>query len=262
MVLFLNMIRLGLLIAALILLIDGLYLLSLNRIHIGTILPVIIGFIFLLTTMFYPKIQIYLQQSEFIKHFWYITWGVFSLWLFSVILFFIYLNSLTHHQSRLNSQAVAMIILGSQVQNKQPSPALKNRLDTALKYQQQFPQIKIVVTGGIGSGEQYSEAAVMGEYLQKQGIESSRIILEDQSTSTELNLQNSVALLKQHHIEIHQPILLVTSDFHTIRAKKIAEKIGYQQIQTISAPTPLLTRYNSWLREYFAFILGWILREY
>lgn len=256
------MMRFGLFIVALILLIDGVYLLSLKRIHIGTILPVLIGVIFLIIAVCYPKIQLYLQQSELIQRLWYITWGVFSLWSLSVILFFVYLSSLSHSQSPLNSQAVAMIILGSQVQNKQPSPALKNRLDTALKYQQQFPHIKIVVTGGIGSGEQYSEAEVMGEYLQQHGISASRIILEDQSTSTELNLQNSVALLKQHQIDIHQPILLVTSDFHTIRAKKIAEKIGYRQIQTISASTPLLTRYNSWLREYFAFISGWILREY
>lgn len=256
------MMRFSLMLVALILLIDGVYLISLKRIHIGTILPVIVGLILLMIAVFYPKIQIFLQQSVGFKRLWYIGWGIFSIWSFSLILFFAYLSSLTHTKSHLNPQAVAMIILGSQVQNKQPSPALKNRLDTALKYEKQFPQIKIVVTGGIGSGEKYSEAEVMGEYLQQHGIALSRIILEDRSTSTELNLQNSVALLKQHHIDLNQPILLVTNDFHTIRAKKIAEKIGYTQIQTISAPTPLLTRYNSWLREYFAFISGWILREY
>ena len=30
----------------------------------------------------------------------------------------------------------------------------------------------------------------------------------------------------------------------------------------VSAPTPLLIRYNAWLREYFAFISGWLLDEY
>ena len=30
----------------------------------------------------------------------------------------------------------------------------------------------------------------------------------------------------------------------------------------ISAETPLNIRYNAWLREYFAFVSGWLLREY
>lgn len=103
----------------------------------------------------------------------------------------------------------------------------------------------------------------MSEYLQQQHhIDQSRILLEAKSTSTEENLRNVQPLLAQRHIHLNQPIVIATSDFHILRAKAIAKHQGYQQIVTLSAPTPLYIRYNSWLREYFAFISGWLLQEY
>lgn len=88
------------------------------------------------------------------------------------------------------------------------------------------------------------------------------VALENRSTSTELNLKNSRPILEQQHISLQDPIVLTTSDFHILRSKAIAHKQGYQQPIILSAPTPLLSRYNTWLREYFAFISGWILREF
>ena len=119
------------------------------------------------------------------------------------------------------------------------------------------------MTGGLGFKEQITEAEVMSAYLQKQHqIDPSRILLEDQSTSTQQNLRNAQPLLKAHQISLNQPIVIATSDFHILRAKAIAKHQGYQQILSISAPTPLYIRYNSWLREYFAFMSGWLLNEY
>jgi uncharacterized SAM-binding protein YcdF (DUF218 family) len=86
--------------------------------------------------------------------------------------------------------------------------------------------------------------------------------LEDKSTSTDLNLLNSKTILKYKNIPLSAPIAIVTSDFHTLRAAAIAKKLGYQNVIMNSAETPLNTRYNAWLREYFAFISGWILQEY
>ena len=69
-------------------------------------------------------------------------------------------------------------------------------------------------------------------------------------------------VLKYQNIPLSAPIAIVTSDFHTLRAAAIAKKLGYQNVIMSSAETPLNTRYNAWLREYFAFISGWILQEY
>ncbi|HAV3727992.1 TPA: YdcF family protein, partial [Acinetobacter baumannii] len=69
-------------------------------------------------------------------------------------------------------------------------------------------------------------------------------------------------LLEQAHINVNQPIAIVTSDFHTPRAAAIAKKQGYTQVYMVAAETPLITRYNAWLREYFAYASGWLLNEY
>ena len=103
----------------------------------------------------------------------------------------------------------------------------------------------------------------MSRYLeQKYHIARDQMILEDKSTSTELNLKNSKPLLEQHHFTLDQPIAIVTSDFHIPRAVAIAKKQGYTQVYGVAAETPLATRYNAWLREYFAYASGWLLNEY
>ena len=60
---------------------------------------------------------------------------------------------------------------------------------------------------------------------------------------------------------IFDPVVVVTSDFHTLRAQAIARRQGWQQVQAVGAPTPLYLRYNAWLREYFALASSRLLGE-
>jgi hypothetical protein len=46
------------------------------------------------------------------------------------------------------------------------------------------------------------------------------------------------------------------------RALGIARKAGFNEVFGVGADTPLYLRFNAWLREYFASISSWILREY
>ncbi|WP_425915547.1 YdcF family protein [Acinetobacter sp. TSRC1-2] len=241
---------------------NGLWLLSLDKIHLGIILPVIIGIGFILYAICFKWIQKFIQASKLRQTIWRCAWAAFFVWLSTLLIFFAYLHYTIQHNNPAQ-QAKAIIVLGSGIENGQPSPTLKQRLDVAATYAKHYPQTIIVMTGGLGFKEQITEAEVMSEYIQKHHqIEQSCILLEDQSTSTEQNLRNVQPLLLKHHITLDQPIVIATSDFHILRAKTIAKHQGYQQIITISAPTPLYIRYNSWLREYFAFISGWLLNEY
>lgn len=186
----------------------------------------------------------------------------FWIWLVSLGYFFDYLSD--NNAKTQNIPVVkAIIVLGSGVEKGQPSATLAKRLDRAAPVALAQPHAKLVMTGGIDFGETDSEAVVMSRYVQQHyRIPASQIILEDKSTSTELNLKNSQALLQAQHINIQQPIAIVTSDFHTLRAAAIAKKQGYSNITMLGATTPLATRYNAWLREYFAYASGWILNEY
>jgi uncharacterized SAM-binding protein YcdF (DUF218 family) len=246
----------------LILILDGLWLLSLDKIHLGIILPIFIGLIFMMTAIFYGAIQHFLAQHPKVNSFWRVSWTGFWLWLISLAGFFGYLQY-SSQQSASIPKVRAIIVLGSGIENGQPSPTLKARLDAAVPAAQQNPQAAIIMTGGYGRHEKVSEAAVMRQYMQQaHHLPAQRIYLEDQSTSTALNLANSKAVLAQLHITADQPVAIVSSDFHLPRAAAIAKHEGYSHIYTISAPTPLYIRYNSWLREYFAFLSGWLLNEY
>jgi uncharacterized SAM-binding protein YcdF (DUF218 family) len=244
------------------LIVDGLWLLSLDKIHLGIVLPIFIGLIFMMTAIFYGAIQRFLAQHPKLHSFWRVSWASFWLWLISLAGFFAYLQY-SSQQSASIPKVRAIIVLGSGIENGQPSPTLKARLDAAVPAAQQNPQAAIIMTGGYGRHEKVSEAAVMWQYmLQAHHLPAQRIYLEDQSTSTALNLANSKAVLAQLHIRADQPVAIVSSDFHLSRAAAIAKHEGYSHIYTISAPTPLYIRYNSWLREYFAFLSGWLLNEY
>lgn len=242
--------------------VDGSYLLALRKIHLGIILPFLIGIVFITSSLFWHNIQSYFIHTPILKTCWYIGWVGFLVWILSVSLFFFYIQkNLTNNKNIPNLNAI--IVLGSGTQNGEPSPTLAQRLNTAAKYAKQYQNAKIVLSGGVDFNENISEAEVMANYLiQHHTLASSRFILEKESTSTALNLKNSAALLEEQHIFQNSTIGIVTSDFHTLRSKAIAQKQGFTEVYMISAPTPLLTRYNAWLREYFAFISGKLLNEY
>ena len=254
--------RIFLFIVGLILLLDGAILLAYKKVHLGTILPFLIGAVFCLSSIFSNKIQQFLSTRPRLAKLWRWGWIGLSAWLISLFAFFIYIAS--HSQQPLPQQKIAdIIVLGSGIVQGQASPTLALRLDRAALLAQQYPQALIIVSGGLDYGEVRTEAAVMSDYLQHNfQIHPTRIALEAKSTSTELNLKNSQPILVAQQLSLNSPIAIVTSDFHTLRASAIANKQGYKNVESVSANTPLSTRYNAWLREYFAYISGWLLAEY
>lgn len=255
-------IRLALALIGSVLFLDGAILIAFKKIHIGTVLPLLLGLFFCLYAYFYYHIERFFFYHFRLHSLWRFGWLCFWAWLVSLGYFFDYLSD-NNAKTQPVAPVKAIIVLGSGVENGQPSATLAKRLDRAAPVALAQPDAKLVLTGGIDYGETESEAVVMSGYLQQHyHIPKSQIILEDKSTSTELNLKNSQTLLQAQHINIQQPIAIVTSDFHTLRAAAIARKQGYRNITLLGATTPLATRYNAWLREYFAYASGWLLNEY
>ncbi|WP_432260442.1 YdcF family protein [Cupriavidus sp. TMH.W2] len=91
---------------------------------------------------------------------------------------------------------------------------------------------------------------------------NAEITFQQLNASTEENLVFSRRLLEEQGVAAADPIVVVTSDFHVQRALRIARKAGFGEVAGVGAGTPLYLRYNAWLREYFAAISGWVLREY
>ena len=140
-----------------------------------------------------------------------------------------------------------VVILGCKVRGDHPSLMLKKRLDAALPYLKEHPDLPVIVCGGQGPDESMTEAACMAEYLEKQGIEADRIYQDGTSTSTYENLSNARHILEEH--EWGYDIILVTDGYHQFRAGNIAKGLRLST-DKISAPTSWYLVPVYWVREW------------
>lgn len=110
---------------------------------------------------------------------------------------------------------------------------------------------QVIVSGGQGSDELISEAASMKRYLIQNQVEANRIQTEALSTSTFENIKFSKKLLQS------ESVVLVSNDFHVLRAKLIANRLGLH-VDTLAAPTPKSVRIQLYIREYIALIKSFL----
>lgn len=165
----------------------------------------------------------------------------------AIYLAFLHINIHQAIQKEVPNHADYLIVLGAQVRGTVPSLALQYRINTAAEYLTRNKSTVAIVSGGQGSGEEISEAEAMKRGLLKKGIEESRVIMEDRSTSTYENIKYSNQLIPGGA----KRGFLVTNDFHVYRAEKIAASQGLN-LQGISAKTPRVALIKSYVREYLA----------
>ncbi len=140
-----------------------------------------------------------------------------------------------------------VIVLGAQMKRNGPSKALQYRLDAGIKYLQENPDTKVIVSGGQGADEHISEAQGMYEYLVTNGVEEDRIIKEDKSKNTVQNLKFSAELLDKEK----DSVAVISNNFHVFRAVKIAQKAGYNDVYGIAAKGEPFLQWNNMMREFF-----------
>lgn len=139
-----------------------------------------------------------------------------------------------------------IIVLGAQVYPEGPSSILKYRLDEAAKYLKQNLNTKCIVSGGQGHNEPFAEAIGMKKYLEDEGIDEERILMEPDSKNTNQNITNSIK-----YIEPGKSVGIVTNNFHMFRALQTAKKQGLSEPHAIVAGMDNLYLPNNMLREYF-----------
>lgn len=112
----------------------------------------------------------------------------------------------------------AVIVLGAGVNGTVPSLSLQVRLEAALAYVRDKPDLPIIVSGSRGQGEDISEARCMADWLIDRGIEPERVWLEEQADNTQENIGYSLAMLAERGMDPAAAIAVVTSDYHLCRA--------------------------------------------
>lgn len=171
--------------------------------------------------------------------------------LFTIIEIYLYEYGKTSDDEKCDF----MIVLGAGLYGDRISSALKRRLDQALLYAQKYPDIDIVVSGGQGHNETVSEASAMKKYLVSKGLEESRILLEDKSTSTYTNFLYTKQLLDNQM----KKVMITTCDFHMYRSCRIARQIGFIPYRNPAKSTKInCVKY--YIRECFCVIKNWILK--
>lgn len=150
-----------------------------------------------------------------------------------------------------------IVVHGAKIFGTKPSPLLASRADAARElWERQGRCGAIVVSGGQGADEMASEAAVMRDYLQQQGVPAAAIVEEDRSTTTLENLVFSKALMDRLSGGAPYRAALATSEFHVFRCATMARHLGLDA-EVVAAPTRLATWLRSFVREF-----GGVLIEY
>ena len=244
------------------LLAQSVYLVTVKVTHLGMLIPACVGAVLVALALYGASWRRWLDCQPQRRRIWTLVQAGFGVWLLSLAAFFAWLTLRQQSQDLQGFTPQVIVVLGSSTPNAQPSPALVERLNLAFSLARSYPDAKVVVSGGVDFGQVFSEASVMAGYLQGKGLDKEQILLEDRSTSTHENLVFSLQLVQKIGSMPAVPMLLVTNDFHTLRAGWIAKKAGWQNVRTAGAPTPLYMRYNAWLREYFACMSGLLFNEY
>lgn len=164
-----------------------------------------------------------------------------------------------------------VIVLGAKVKENTAGSSLKKRLDKAAEYAGENPDTFLVLSGGKGSEEQESEAAVMYEYLVNHGIRPEKLLLEERSESTVENIAYSRVVIENHRkqekkeqipftgkiasssyaVAPDKPLEVgvLTSNYHVYRSKMIAEKWGIEDVSSLSAPSDPILSVHFCVRE-------------
>ena len=136
------------------------------------------------------------------------------------------------------ARADCIIVLGAAIHGSEPSPVFAERIRHAVNLYHHGFAAKIVFTGGIGEGSQYSESSVGSTFAQQWGVPSADIITEENSHTTQQNLQEAAILMTQHRLK---SAIIVSDPLHLKRAMMMANDQG---MTAVSLPTPT-TMYRS-----------------
>ena len=154
-----------------------------------------------------------------------------------------------------------LVVLGAAVYGDRPSLTLVRRLEGALDYLERFPDSIAIVSGGMGKGENITEAKAMHDWLVAHGISEERILEEPKATSTQENLSFSFDIIRERGDEPDGNVAIVSSAYHLYRAKSMARLQGVEAAGVAAPWGRTMVMLNYFIREAFGvthlWVFGW-----
>jgi uncharacterized SAM-binding protein YcdF (DUF218 family) len=155
---------------------------------------------------------------------------IFSLWLISAVAVLVW-------SSRDEARpAQAIVVLGAAQYAGKPSPVLRARLDHALDLWNRHLASLLILTGGRGSGDTTSEAAVGRKYAKRHGVPDSAILVENEGRTTSESMRAVAGMLEVRGL---QSALLVSDPFHMLRLRILARRFGFTPYTSPTRTSPI-----------------------
>jgi uncharacterized SAM-binding protein YcdF (DUF218 family) len=155
---------------------------------------------------------------------------VISLWVISALAVLVW-------SSRDEARpAQAIVVLGAAQYAGRPSPVLRARLDHALDLWNHHFSSLLILTGGTGSGDTTSEAAVGRTYARKHGVPDSAIVEENEGRTTSESMRAVAGILEARGL---QSALLVSDPFHMLRLRILARRFGFTPYTSPTRTSPI-----------------------
>ena len=121
--------------------------------------------------------------------------------------------------------ADAIVVLGAAQYDGEPSPALRLRLDHAVKLFSDGVAPVVWVTGGRRPGDRFSEASASSRYLIRSGVPDGSVKLEVKGGNSYQSLAAAARYLRE---DDQRDVLLVSDPWHSYRIAAIAEEVGLE----------------------------------
>jgi uncharacterized SAM-binding protein YcdF (DUF218 family) len=132
--------------------------------------------------------------------------------------------------------AQAIVVLGAAQYAGRPSPVLRARLDHALDLWNRRLASILILTGGTGSGDTTSEAAVGRTYAKRHGVPDSAILVESEGRTTSESMKAVAGMLEVRGL---QSALLVSDPFHMLRLRILARRFGFTPYTSPTRTSPI-----------------------
>jgi len=132
--------------------------------------------------------------------------------------------------------AQAIVVLGAAQYAGRPSPVLRARLDHALDLWHRHLASLLILTGGTGSGDNTSEAAVGRNYAKKHGVPDTAILVENEGRTTSESMRAVAGMLEVRGL---QTALLVSDPFHMLRLRILARRFGFTPYTSPTRTSPI-----------------------
>lgn len=152
----------------------------------------------------------------------------------------------------------AAIVLGAALWRNEPSPALKERLDYALKLYEDGTVDKLILSGGLGGlASDITEAEGMKRYLVERGVPEDKLLLETEAADTFQNVYFSKKIAERDGLS---SFILVTHDYHAARSLEIAQFMELGHVKAAGVDSRVLNAFYNESREFLAYS-KWKLEE-